>query len=74
MVRDVHLDLRAIDTMHQQTLFRVVIEVHAKDRPQTHFEDLVFRQDMQTRVRQIEVRHVGNPLRYMHVTVTLING
>ena len=68
---DVHLDLGAIDTMHQQALL-VVTDIHAENRANTHLEDFVLRQDMQTRVCQVEVRHVGLPLCYMTMSVRVI--
>ena len=50
----IHLDINAIPAMLEQALC-VVRQVHTKDRTDTHFEDFVLSQDMQTRVRQAEV-------------------
>ena len=71
MMRDVHLDLRPVPPMGQQTCL-VIHQVHTQDRTKTQFEDLVLCQNMQTRVGKIEVRHLCFPLGHMPVPVGII--
>ena len=72
VMRDVHLNLCSIPTMRDHT-FLIGIQIHAEYRTDTHLEDLVFGQNMQTRIRQREVGNRRDPLRHVPMPVRVIN-